>query len=201
VALTSVALNTISVAASYGLLVLVFQHTWAEDLFGLSMDYHVFVVSRIREAVQRGVPTRQAIEQGIVSSASTVSSAAIIMVAVFAIFATLSIVEFKQLGVGLAAAILIDATVIRAVVLPSLMGLLGDANWWAPRFLAVARPRGLRLDALQGEWRAEDQVPAAGGRGGEPLEVGSGRHGQAGLGGGSTDVADELLEPRRTGQL
>ncbi|WFF00213.1 MMPL family transporter [Micromonospora sp. WMMD964] len=161
VALTSILLNTISVAASYGLLVLVFQHTWAEDLlgftsngavvswlplmlfvilFGLSMDYHVFVVSRIREAVQRGVPTRQAIEQGIVSSASTVSSAAIIMVAVFCIFATLSIVEFKQLGVGLAAAILIDATVIRAVVLPSLMRLLGEANWWAPRFLASRRP-------------------------------------------------------------
>ncbi|MDG4788167.1 MMPL family transporter [Micromonospora sp. WMMD1102] len=156
VALTSILLNTISVAASYGHLVLVFQHTWAEDLlgftsngavvswlplmlfvilFGLSMDYHVFVVSRIREAVQHGVPTRQAIEQGIVSSASTVSSAAIIMVAVFCIFATLSIVEFKQLGVGLAAAILIDATIIRAVVLPSLMRLLGEANWWAPRFM------------------------------------------------------------------
>ncbi|MEU5726352.1 MMPL family transporter [Micromonospora sp. NPDC047738] len=172
VALTSILLNTISVAASYGLLVLVFQHSWAEDLlgftsngaivswlplmlfvilFGLSMDYHVFVVSRIREAVQRGVPTRQAIEQGIVSSASTVSSAAIIMVAVFGIFATLSIVEFKQLGVGLAAAILIDATIIRAVVLPSLMRLLGEANWWAPRFLAGRRktdvtPRGSDAD-------------------------------------------------------
>ncbi|MFF0153523.1 MMPL family transporter [Micromonospora sp. NPDC005203] len=160
VALTSVLLNTISVAASYGLLVLVFQYTWAEGLlgftsngavvswlplmlfvilFGLSMDYHVFVVSRIHEAVQRGVPTRQAIEQGIVSSASTVSSAAIIMVAVFCVFATLSIVEFKQLGVGLAAAILIDATIIRAVVLPSLMRLLGEANWWAPRFLTSRR--------------------------------------------------------------
>ncbi|MEJ3746736.1 MMPL family transporter [Actinomycetes bacterium KLBMP 9797] len=157
VAATSILLNVLSVAASYGLLVLVFQHTWAEDLlgftsngaivswlplmlfvilFGLSMDYHVFVVSRIQEAVRRGVPTRQAIEHGIVSSASTVSSAAIIMVAVFCVFATLSIVEFKQLGVGLAAAILIDATIIRAVVLPSLMRLLGDANWWAPRFLA-----------------------------------------------------------------
>jgi RND superfamily putative drug exporter len=161
VALTSILLNALSVAASYGLLVLVFQHTWAEDLlgftsngavvswlplmlfvilFGLSMDYHVFVVSRIREAVHRGVPTQQAIEHGIISSASTVSSAAIIMVAVFAIFATLSIVEFKQLGVGLAAAILIDATIIRAVVLPSLMRLLGEANWWAPGFLADRTP-------------------------------------------------------------
>jgi RND superfamily putative drug exporter len=173
--MTSILLNAISVAASYGLLVLVFQHTWAEDLlgftsngaivswlplmlfvilFGLSMDYHVFVVSRIREAVQRGVPTRQAIEQGIVSSASTVSSAAIIMVAVFAIFATLSIVEFKQLGVGLAAAILIDATVIRAVVLPSLMRLLGEANWWAPRFLAGRR----RTAVVDADRDADTQV-------------------------------------------
>ncbi|MEU7799478.1 MMPL family transporter [Micromonospora arborensis] len=175
VALTSILLNTISVAASYGLLVLVFQHTWAEDLlgftsngavvswlplmlfvilFGLSMDYHVFVVSRIREAVQGGVPTRQAIEQGIVSSASTISSAAIIMVAVFCVFATLSVVEFKQLGVGLAAAILIDATIIRAVVLPSLMRLLGDANWWAPRFL-TRRP-GIAVTPRDGD--ADTQV-------------------------------------------
>ncbi|GGM42675.1 membrane protein [Micromonospora sonchi] len=175
VALSSVLLNTISVAASYGLLVLVFQHTWAENLlgftsngavvswlplmlfvilFGLSMDYHVFVVSRIREAVQRGVPTRLAIEQGIVSSASTVSSAAIIMVAVFCIFATLSIVEFKQLGVGLAAAILIDATIIRAVVLPSLMRLLGEANWWAPRFLAGRRT----TDVTRRDSEADTQV-------------------------------------------
>ncbi|MFE9207126.1 MMPL family transporter [Micromonospora sp. NPDC007230] len=180
VALTSILLNTISVAASYGLLVLVFQHTWAEDLlgftsngaivswlplmlfvilFGLSMDYHVFVVSRIREAVQRGVPTRQAIEQGIVSSASTVSSAAIIMVAVFGIFATLSIVEFKQLGVGLAAAILIDATIIRAVVLPSLMRLLGEANWWAPRILADRR----KTDVTQRGSDADTQVIMAAG--------------------------------------
>ncbi|WP_304598504.1 MMPL family transporter [Plantactinospora sp. BC1] len=156
VALTSILLNALSVAASYGLLVLVFQHSWAEDLlgfqsngavvswlplmlfvilFGLSMDYHVFVVSRIREAVLHGVPTRDAIERGIVSSAGVVSSAAIIMVAVFAVFATLSILEYKQLGVGLAAAILIDATVIRGLVLPALMRLLGEANWWAPRWL------------------------------------------------------------------
>jgi RND superfamily putative drug exporter len=160
VALTSIVLNALSVAASYGVLVLVFQRTWAEGLlgftsnggvvswlplmlfvilFGLSMDYHVFVVSRIREAARGGATTREAVERGIVSSASTVSSAAIIMVAVFAIFATLSVVEFKQLGVALAAAILIDATIIRAVVLPSAMVLLGEANWWAPRFLAGPR--------------------------------------------------------------
>jgi RND superfamily putative drug exporter len=107
-------------------------------LFGLSMDYHVFVVSRIREAAQRGMPTRDAVREGITGSAGVVSSAAIVMVAVFAIFATLSTIDMKQLGVGLAAAILIDATIIRAVVLPAVMSLLGTANWWAPRFM---RPR------------------------------------------------------------
>ncbi|SNY54217.1 MMPL family transporter [Paractinoplanes atraurantiacus] len=160
VALTSIALNLLSAAAAYGLLVLVFQGSWAEGLlgfesmgaivswlplflfvvlFGLSMDYHVFVVSRIREAVQRGVPTREAVAEGITGSAGTVSSAALVMVAVFSIFATLSTIDMKQLGIGLAAAILLDATIIRAVVLPSLMTLLGNKNWWAPRFM---RPRG-----------------------------------------------------------
>ncbi|WP_250002833.1 MMPL family transporter [Actinoplanes sp. M2I2] len=160
VALTSILLNLLSVGAAYGLLVLVFQGSWAEGplgftsmdaivswlplflfvvLFGLSMDYHVFVVSRIREAVQRGVPTREAVAEGITGSAGTVSSAALVMVAVFSIFATLSTIDMKQLGIGLAAAILLDATIIRAVVLPSAMTLLGQANWWAPRFL---RPRG-----------------------------------------------------------
>jgi RND superfamily putative drug exporter len=156
VALTSILLNLLSAAASYGLLVLVFQGNWAEGvlgftsmnaivawlplflfvvLFGLSMDYHVFVVSRIREARARGLSNREAVAHGITSSAGTVTSAAIVMVAVFSIFATLSTIDMKQLGVGLAAAILLDATVIRAVVLPSVMTLLGEANWWAPKFL------------------------------------------------------------------
>jgi RND superfamily putative drug exporter len=104
-------------------------------LFGLSMDYHVFVVSRIREAARRGMPTRDAVAHGITTSAGTVTSAALVMVAVFSIFATLSTIDMKQLGIGLAAAILLDATIIRAVVLPSLMALLGRANWWAPRFM------------------------------------------------------------------
>lgn len=156
VALTSILLNLLSVGAAYGLLVLVFQSDWAAELlgftsmdaivtwlplflfvvlFGLSMDYHVFVVSRIREAVDRGMPNRDAVAYGITSSAGVVTSAAIVMVGVFSIFATLSMIDFKQLGIGLAAAILLDATIIRAVVLPSVMTLLGDANWWAPRFL------------------------------------------------------------------
>jgi RND superfamily putative drug exporter len=99
------------------------------------MDYHVFVVSRIREAVLRGVPTKQAVAEGITGSAGVVTSAAAVMIGVFAVFATLSTLDMKQLGVGLAVAILIDATIIRAVVLPSIMTLLGDANWWAPKWL------------------------------------------------------------------
>lgn len=159
IAATAIVLNLISAAAAYGVLVLVFQSTrfdnsWAEKLlgfqsidaivswlplflfvvlFGLSMDYHVFVVSRIREAVLRGLPTRRAVAEGITGSAGVVTSAALVMVGVFSIFATLSLIEMKQLGIGLAAAILIDATVIRAVVLPAAMNLLGNANWWRPR--------------------------------------------------------------------
>ncbi|MFR9780409.1 MMPL family transporter [Micromonospora sp. MS34] len=159
VAFTSILLNLLSAGAAYGLLVLVFQGDWAEGalgftsigaivtwlplflfvvLFGLSMDYHVFVVSRIREGMRSGLSNREAVAYGITSSAGVVSSAAIVMVGVFSIFATLSTIDMKQLGIGLAAAILLDATIIRAVVLPSLMTLLGEANWWAPRFL---RPR------------------------------------------------------------
>jgi RND superfamily putative drug exporter len=160
VAVTAIGLNMLSVGAAYGLLVVVFQHTWAQRLldfqstgtiiswlpmflfvvlFGLSMDYHVFVVSRIREAVLRGVPNREAVAYGIARSAGVVTSAAVVMVGVFSIFGTLSTMDMKELGVGLASAILIDATIIRAVVLPSVMTLLGNANWWAPRFL---RSRG-----------------------------------------------------------
>src|SRR6266545_1348978 len=170
VALTAIVLNMLSVGAAYGLLVVVFQHTWAEKLldfrsnhgviswlplflfvvlFGLSMDYHVFVVSRIREAVRQGVPNREAVAQGITRSAGVVTSAAIVMVGVFAIFGTLSTLDMKQLGVGLASAILIDATIIRAVVLPSLMTLLGNANWWAPRFLRARDRRAVPVPAGQ----------------------------------------------------
>jgi len=169
VALTAILLNLLSAAAAYGVVTAVFEGTWAEGLldfrsngavvswlplflfvvlFGLSMDYHVFVVSRIREAVLRGVPTKQAVAEGITGSAGVVTSAAAVMIGVFAVFATLSTLDMKQLGVGLAAAILIDATIIRAVVLPSLMILLGEANWWAPRFI---RPRTARHAAAEPE--------------------------------------------------
>lgn len=156
IAITSIALNLLSVAAAYGILVAVFQHGWGASLvgaegvgaivtwlplflfvilFGLSMDYHVFVVSRIREARLRGLDTKEAIRHGVVTTAGVVTSAAIIMVAVFAIFGTLSMQSMKQMGVGLAAAVLIDATVIRGVLLPAVMALLGERNWYLPKWM------------------------------------------------------------------
>ncbi|MFD7132311.1 MMPL family transporter [Streptomyces sp. NPDC059894] len=156
IALTSIVLNLLSVGAAYGILVAVFQHGWGASLvgaegvgaivtwlplflfvilFGLSMDYHVFVVSRIREARLRGRTTKDAISHGVVTTAGVVTSAAVIMVAVFAIFGTLSMQSMKQMGVGLAAAVLIDATIIRGVLLPAVMALLGERNWYLPKWL------------------------------------------------------------------
>ncbi|CAM5349314.1 MMPL family transporter [Streptomyces pilosus] len=156
VAITSIVLNLLSVGAAYGILVAVFQHGWGASLvgaegvgaiitwlplflfvilFGLSMDYHVFVVSRIREARMRGRTTRDAIQHGVVTTAGVVTSAAVIMVAVFGIFGTLSMQSMKQMGVGLAAAVLIDATIIRGVLLPAVMALLGERNWYLPKWL------------------------------------------------------------------
>ncbi|HYI81530.1 MAG TPA: MMPL family transporter [Thermoleophilaceae bacterium] len=154
--LKAILLNLLSVGAAYGLLVLVFQEGWGESLlgfestgaitawlplflfvvlFGLSMDYHVFILTRIRELVDRGMRTDRAVAEGIKSTAGVVTSAAVVMVAVFSIFATLSSIEFKQMGVGLAAAILIDATIVRGVLLPATMKLLGEWNWWLPSWL------------------------------------------------------------------
>lgn len=137
-------LNLLSVGAAFGVLTLTFQHGLLESgyiiswlplflfvvLFGLSMDYHVFVVSRIREAAMTGMSTRDAVRIGITRTAGAVTSAAAVMVAVFSIFATLSLLEMRQLGVGLAAAIAIDATIVRILLLPAAMNLLGRANWW-----------------------------------------------------------------------
>jgi RND superfamily putative drug exporter len=152
----AIVLNLLSVGAAYGVLTLVFEHGVGQGLlgfdhtgpitawlplflfvvlFGLSMDYHVFILSRIREAFDRGESTEDAVAHGIKSTAGTVTSAAIVMVGVFAIFATLTSIDMKQMGVGLAAAVLIDATIIRAVLLPATMKLLGDWNWWLPRKL------------------------------------------------------------------
>jgi RND superfamily putative drug exporter len=156
IAVKAIILNLLSIAAAYGVMVLVFQHGWGKGflgfestagidaflpifmfviLFGLSMDYHVFIISRMREAYDRGMSTEQAISHGIRTTAGVVTSAAIVMVCVFAVFATLSMLIFKQFGVGLAAAILIDATIVRAVLLPATMKLLGDWNWYLPKWL------------------------------------------------------------------
>ncbi|MBD3009764.1 MMPL family transporter [Streptomyces sp. 5-10] len=156
VAVTSIVLNLLSVGAAYGILTAVFQHGWGAGLvgaegvgaivswlplflfvilFGLSMDYHVFVVSRIREAHLAGRTTKDAVVHGVVTTAGVVTSAAVIMVAVFSIFGTLSMQSMKQMGVGLAAAVLIDATVIRGVLLPAVMSLLGERNWYLPKWL------------------------------------------------------------------
>jgi RND superfamily putative drug exporter len=151
IALVTTLLNLASVAACFGVLSLVFQHTWAEGLLdftspgfvvswipvflfvilvGLSMDYHVFVLGRIREGVEEGLSPQEAVRKGITESAGVVTSAAAVMVSVFAVFATLGMIEMKQMGVGLAVAVLIDATLVRIVMLPSIMVLLGRKAWW-----------------------------------------------------------------------
>ena len=156
VPLKAIVLNLLSVAAAYGVLTLVFQDGHGEKLlgfesiggitswlplflfvilFGLSMDYHVFILSRIREAVDRGMKTDDAVAYGIKQTAGVVTSAAIVMVAVFSIFGTLSMIEFKMMGVGLAVAVLIDATIVRGVLLPAAMKLLGEWNWYLPKRL------------------------------------------------------------------
>jgi len=174
IAAKAILLNLLSVGAAYGVLVLVFQHGFGSGLlgfsstagidpvvplllfvilFGLSMDYHVFLLSRIREAVQRGATTEDAVRHGIKSTAGVVTSAAIVMVAVFAVFATLSMLMFKQFGVGLATAILIDATIVRGVLLPASMTLLGRWNWYVPSWLQWLP----RLDLTESEAESEAQ--------------------------------------------
>jgi putative drug exporter of the RND superfamily len=161
IALVTTLLNLASVAACFGVLSLVFQHTWAEDilgftsagfvvswiplflfviLVGLSMDYHVFVLGRIREGVAAGLTPREAVRKGITESAGVVTSAAAVMVSVFAVFATLGMLEMKQMGVGLAVAVLIDATLVRIVMLPSIMVLLGRKAWWPNKLAATPAP-------------------------------------------------------------
>ena len=152
----AIVLNLLSVGAAYGVLVWIFQEGHLESLlgfqsngaivawmplflfvvlFGLSMDYHVFILTRIREGYDRGRSTEDAVTHGIKTTAGVVTSAAVVMISVFAIFATLSLLIFKQLGVGLAVAVLIDATIIRGVLLPATMKLLGDWNWYLPKWL------------------------------------------------------------------
>jgi putative drug exporter of the RND superfamily len=157
VPIKAIVLNLLSVGASYGVLVLVFEHHWAQGvlgfrsdgaiiswlplflfvvLFGLSMDYHVFILSRVREGVDAGMSTDDALRHGISRTAGVVSAAALVMVGVFSLFGTASALDLKEAGVGLAVAVLLDATVVRGVLLPATMKLLGERNWYLPRFLS-----------------------------------------------------------------
>jgi RND superfamily putative drug exporter len=167
--LVSISLNLLSVGAAYGLITLIFQDGWLEGplgftaygaivpwiplfifvfLFGLSMDYHVFILSRIRELREGGARSSDAVVGGIASSAGVVTSAAVIMVAVFSIFATLSLIQMKMLGLGLAAAVLIDATVVRGILLPACLALLGERSWSLPRWLGWLPGGGARDGAV-----------------------------------------------------
>jgi len=152
----AILLNLLSTAAAFGVLVLVFQdgclavplgvvpgsvvESWVAVfiftiLFGLSMDYHLFILTRIKEARDRGLDSRAAVARGISVTSGTITSAASIMVVVFAVFVTFKFVFIQQLGLGLAVAVFIDATLIRSILLPATMTLLGDWNWWLPRFM------------------------------------------------------------------
>jgi uncharacterized membrane protein YdfJ with MMPL/SSD domain len=164
----AILLNLLSVGAAYGVLVLVFQDGHGESLFGftsnggianwlplflfvilfgLSMDYHVFILSRVRELYDRGISNDEAVQRGIATTAGTVTSAAIVMVGVFLVFTTLEFLDFKEMGLGLAAAVLIDATIIRGVLLPATMKLLGDWNWYLPSWLEWLPRVGADRDA------------------------------------------------------
>ena len=172
----AIVMNLLSVGAAYGLLVAIFQWGWGANLldfqknggiaswlpmflfvilFGLSMDYHVFILSRVKEYFDRGMSTEKAVEAGIRSTAGVVTSAAVVMVFVFGVFALMPIIDMKEMGIGLAAAVLIDATIVRAVLLPATMKLLGEWNWYLPtlaRVAADARARALTdLPAIDGE--------------------------------------------------
>ena len=172
----AILLNLLSTGSAFGLLVLVFQDGALAGplgfkpgpiesfvpvfiftiLFGLSMDYHVFILTRIKEARDRGLPTNEAVARGIAITSGTVTSAAAIMVMVFGVFVTLELVIIKQLGFGLASAVLIDATIVRSVLLPATMRLLGEWNWWLPPFL-----RWLPEVTIEGEFDEPAVEPVA----------------------------------------
>ena len=185
----AIVLNVLSVGAAYGVLVLVFQNGNGESLlgftsnggvtnwlplflfvvlFGLSMDYHVFILSRVRELYARGMSTEDAVKEGISTTAGTVTSAAVVMVGVFAVFVTLSFIDFKELGLGLAVAVLIDATIIRGVLLPASMTLLGDWNWYLPSWLQWLPHVGTEGEVVRPDEHDKHLDPEEPGAGGEP---------------------------------
>ena len=181
--LKAITLNLLSAGAAFGVLVLLFQEGWFKEytgirpnvieawapamiftiLFGLSMDYHVFILTRVKEARDRGLASTDAVVKGITITAGTVTSAAAIMVCVFGAFFTIQLAIMQELGVGLAVAILVDATLVRSLLLPSLMKLLGEWNWWMPPFL-----RWIPRITIEGEPEAilgakvEPEIGAAG---------------------------------------
>jgi len=205
IALLTIVLNLLSVGAAYGLMVLVFQDgvgrslIGAQDiggivdwiplflliiLFGLSMDYHVLVLSRIREGRDRGLHSDRAVGEGIIGTAGIITSAAAVMVAVFAIFATLDVIQFKQLGVALAAAVFIDATIVRIVLLPSAMKLLGSRSWYLPRWLGfIDRTPPIEpipVPAPQDGHSGEQPAPIAGSRASRATPIATpARHGKS----------------------
>lgn len=168
-------MNLLSISAAYGVVVAVFQWGWGRSLigvhntapitpfapmvmfgilFGLSMDYEVFLLTRVREEYDRLGDSHQAVVNGLSSTARVITSAALIMMSVFAAFITVPQVFIKMFGVGLAAAIVIDATIVRMVLVPSTMNLLGKANWWLPRWLDRVLPHV----SLEGEARLHEQA-------------------------------------------
>ena len=180
VPIKAILLNLLSVGASYGVLVLVFQHHWAQGvldfrsdgaiiswlplflfvvLFGLSMDYHVFILSRVREGVDSGMRTEDALRYGISRTAGVVSAAALVMVGVFSLFGTASALDLKEAGVGLAVAVLLDATVVRGVLLPATMKLLGERNWYLPGWLAWLPRASLEGETVEGAAAAPGPRP------------------------------------------
>jgi RND superfamily putative drug exporter len=206
IAATAIVLNLLSVGAAYGVMTAIFQHGWGAGLvatrapgaieswlplfvfvvlFGLSMDYHVFVVSRIKEARELGMSTERAVMHGLRSAAGAVTSAAVIMVAVFGVFGTLSMQDFKQLGVGLAVAVALDATVIRVLLLPSVMILLGERNW----------PRSLRRRLVGpdgGQAQAQDRAPAGTSAASDPSTARLRREGLSGVMAGNVSAQAEF---------
>ena len=199
----AILMNLLSVAAAYGVVVVTFQWGWGENLldfnsnggvaawlpmflfvilFGLSMDYHVFILSRVREYYDRGLDTEHAVAKGIKSTAGVVTSAAVVMVLVFGVFALMPIIDMKEMGVGLAAAILIDATIVRAVLLPATMKLLGKWNWYLPR-------RGVAAEGRGGAFGQAGARSCGAGIGEGPGRPSRTRLGGAGSGGGPRDTA------------
>jgi RND superfamily putative drug exporter len=181
VPLKAALLNLLSIGAAYGLLVMVFQWGWGKELiglettvpivsfipmfmfavlFGLSMDYEVFLLSRVREEYVRTHDNDASVIAGIAGTARVITSAALIMISVFAAFVVGDDPVVKMMGLGLAAAIFVDATIVRIVLVPATMKLMGDANWWLPRWLDRRLPR-VDIDGESGLPEPEMEAPAA----------------------------------------